>query len=192
REMVDERSHYVWSSAAQRTSLQAIGLSRPADHVLVGLSVNRRAGSDRIDEAVQRDAFQRACVHLARTFGDVISGQVGDHGVVLMSAFRGSARKKDLRLRALSERVSALGRRFGLSLHFGADVGTARAPVSRSYQTALAAAQSALARGVEFASTGSGIIPSQSSLRHLRVDLAKDIEEHPDLLPPRFERFLEA
>jgi len=192
REMVDERSHYVWSSAAQRTYLKALGLSRPADHVLVGLSVNRRASSDRIDEAIRRDAFQRACVELAQTFGDVIAGQVGDHGVVLVSAFRGSARKKDLRLRALSERVAALGRRLGLSLHFGADIGTPAAPVSKSYQTALAAAESALLKGVQLIPAGSGIAPSQHSLRHLRIELAKDIEEHPDLLPPRFERFLQA
>jgi AraC-like DNA-binding protein len=156
------------------------------------LTVDRRSGSDRIDEAVRRDAFRRATVELARTFGDVIAGPVGEHGIVLLSAFRGAAKKKALRLRALAERVSVLGRRFGLSLHFGADVGTAASPVSRSYQTALAAAESALFKGVEFAATGTTLAASPGSLRHLRIDLAKDIEAHAERLPARFERFLEA
>jgi AraC-like DNA-binding protein len=191
RQMVDGRSHHVWSSAAQRRYLKALGLSRPADHVLVGLGVNRRADADRIDEAVRRDAFQRATVDLARAFGDVIAGPVGEHGVMFLSAFRGAARKKDLRLRALAERVSALGRRFGLSIHFGADAGTPATPVSRSYESALGAAESALVRGVELIVPASGGGPSPGSLRHLRIDLAKDIEEHADLLPARFERLLE-
>ncbi|HEV8245064.1 MAG TPA: hypothetical protein VGP93_04825, partial [Polyangiaceae bacterium] len=139
--MLDERSSRIWSSAHSAHELGRLGLSRIADHVLVGLCASRTPGVDPVDDAVRLHAFQRSSVELARAVGEAIAGQVGDHGVVFLSASSGGGSRKRQKLRDLAERAQALSRRrFGLSLHFGASAALGSTPLSRSYQAALAAA----------------------------------------------------
>jgi AraC-like DNA-binding protein len=155
--------------------------------VLVCLTVSRKAGGDPVDEAVRRDAFQRSAVALVRRTGDVLAGQVGDHGVVFLAGCGG----KRATLIDLSERVSGLARRdFGLSLHFGASAAEESVPLIRSYEAALGAAETALAEGRPWVAA----LPSapHAPLRHLREELGRVVEERPDLLAPRFDRYLEA
>ena len=152
-----------------------------------------RERGDAVGNAVQRYEFQRACTDLAREEGETIAGQVGDHGVVFLVAAKGSMRKKQLKLAALAERASLLGRRrYGFDLHFGASTAPA-VTLDRSFQTALAAAELALTRRVKMVLEASatpapgGVI----ALRALREEVARVAAERADLLPPTFDRYVE-
>jgi AraC-like DNA-binding protein len=193
REMVDERSSKGWSTRTLAHGLGLLGLSRLPDSVLVGLTVSQLPNRDPVEEAIQRDAFQRSTVHLARSAGDAIAGQVGDHGVVFLMAAGGPPQRRRRRLRDVAERVTALARHdFGFTLYCGSADAPKSSPIDRSYQAALAAAESALVQG-----TGR-VVPASSqglgadSLWHLRRDLGYGIEERPDALAARFERYVEA
>ncbi|HEV8245773.1 MAG TPA: helix-turn-helix domain-containing protein [Polyangiaceae bacterium] len=192
RMMVDDRSERSWSHANSAYELSTVGLSRVADHLLVALAVNRGPETDPVDEAVRRDAFQRAAVELARRVGNVIAGQVGDHGIVFLSAATGSAQRKKQKLVELSDRASKLAHRFGLRLHFGASVAAGSVPLSRSYQAALGAAEAALTQGIRMESADPMEKLPPHSLRELRQELARALEDRPALLPARFDRYLEA
>ncbi|HEV8246026.1 MAG TPA: AraC family transcriptional regulator, partial [Polyangiaceae bacterium] len=191
--MVDDRLPRAWTSVHRAYQLGRLGLPRIADHVLVGLGVSRTLDSDPVDEAVRRDAFQRRAVDLAWTIGGAIAGRVGDHGVVFLSAATGGAERKCQKLRDLADRAALLARReFGLSLHFGASIAPGAVPLSRSYQAALAAAESALVAGEKIRFAEPGAKRSPHSLGHLRKELIRGLEERPGLLGARFERYLEA
>jgi AraC-like DNA-binding protein len=193
RTMVDERFPRIWHNAARTFAMQNLGLSRVADHVLVGLTASRKPATDAVEEAIRREAFQRASVELGRATGDVMAGQIGDHGVVFLCAATGGAARKQQKLRDLSERVSELGRkRFGLALHFGASVAAGNQPLSASFQAALGAAESALAQGVKMVTADSSSGPRTASLGRLRSELSAEVEAHPDRLPALFDRYLES
>ncbi|HEV8247713.1 MAG TPA: hypothetical protein VGP93_18185, partial [Polyangiaceae bacterium] len=179
RTMLDDRAPrgaYAPSAANQR---RLLGLSRIADHVLVGLTRSRRSEPDPVDEAVRRDALQRACVELARATGDVLCGQVGDHGVVFLCGSSGSSDKKRRKLNSLAGRAGALAQSFGFSLHCGVSPASRAIPPSRSYQAALAAAESALSRDEKMLAAESGNAFSLHPLRGLRKELARAVLESP-------------
>jgi AraC-like DNA-binding protein len=190
--LLDDRSPRMLYSAWRQGERQDVGFSRPVDHILVGLTVSPRPGPDPVDEAIRRDAFQRAAVDLARSAGDVIAGQVGDHGVVFLLAgdkAQGSPRK----VRELAERAATLARqRFGLSAHFGASIASEALPLSRSYHAALGAAESALTDGNRLEIAEAGARHPDRPLWHLQQQLASLAEERPNLLPARFDRYLES
>jgi AraC-like DNA-binding protein len=192
RTMVDERTPRSWYTSTHGFELRHLGLSRVADHVLVGLAV--RAGDvDPVDEAVRRNALQRESVGLARQEGDAIAGQVGDHGVVLLSGAAGSAQRRRRKLDNLVERVADLARRrFSLAMHFGVSAAAESVPLSRAYQAALGAAESALAQGVRIVTADATTLRPGRSLRHLRQQLGRIVEERPAELAARFDRYLEA
>jgi AraC-like DNA-binding protein len=192
RALLDDRFPQTWFSAARVSDLFNLGLSRTPDHVMVGLTVSRTNEPDPVDEAIRRDAFQRGAVDLARAAGEAVAGQVGDHGVVFLSGATGPLREKKRRLLELSERASVLGQRFGLSLHFGANVTAGSAPVARSYEAALAAAESALVQGAKILFVEPGAGRPRQSLGHLRLELSRAVKEHPEMLGVRFDRYLEA
>lgn len=193
RSMVDERSALRWSGHDLAWTLGDLGLSRVPDSVLLGLTVSRSAVTDPIDEAVRRDALQRRSVELARSIGDALAGRVGDHGVVFVSAASGSVERRTQRLLQIADKVTQLARRQGLSMHFGLCVGSGSTPLSSCHQLALGAAESALTqrvRSVTAAPQLSSLLTQ--SLRHLRDELARSVEEKPDLLGAHFDRYLEA
>jgi AraC-like DNA-binding protein len=193
REMVDERSSNTWNSATRTYALSKLGLSSVPDSVLVGLAVSRRTGRDAVDEAIRRDAFQRAAVHMAERAGDTIAGQVGDHGVAFLLAATGSAQKKRARLRDLAERATKLAEHdFGLALHCGSAEATRSSPLDRTYQAALGAAESALVRGAPLFAAEAVTDVSAGSLRHLRRELGRGVEERPGDVSARFDRYAEA
>jgi AraC-like DNA-binding protein len=149
RTMIDDRFPRSWHSVSRTADLRELGLSRAPDHVLVGLPGAPGTEGDPVDGAVRRAALQRSAGELARSVGDVIAGKVGDDGVVFLSAGGSSVDKKRKKLLDLAEMASAVAReRHGLSLHFGSGVASSSIPLSRTYQEALAAAESAMGQGV--------------------------------------------
>jgi AraC-like DNA-binding protein len=79
-------------------------------------------------------------------------------------------------------------RRYGLALHTG--LGQATRSLSEQYQEALAAADSALARGLRVVEAGD--LPAGPALGALRRDLALGLDTEPNAVPVRFERYLAA
>ena len=145
--MIDERTSRTWLTAGRAPRLRRLGFSRQVHHVLVGLTASRTPSGDLVDEAVRRYAFQRRAVELARAEGETLAGQIGDHGVVFLSGTSGAPRVRRQHLLRLAERATTLARKsFDLSLHFGLCEAPASEMLSRSYQAALRAAESALAR----------------------------------------------
>jgi AraC-like DNA-binding protein len=193
RAVVDDRTQRSSLGIGLANEMRHLGLGRRADHVLVGLSVSRSPEPDAVDEAIRRDGFQRSAPEIARAIGDAVAGQVGDYGVVLLSAASGSAQRKRQKLVDLADRVSALGRqRFGLSLHFGAAICGVTESLSGSYQQALGAAESALVQGERLVMAETAGKRPVHSLRQLHRELVAVVEEHPEQLGARFERYLQA
>jgi len=190
-EMIDKRTSRVWSRPYRRDRRQMVGLLRFPDHVIVGLFVNRRRNADPVDELLRNDAFQRACVGLARDAGEAVSGRIGNHGVTFLCADRGATpRARRRRLLSLGEKATALARsRFGLDLHLG--VSTLSLPLPTQFQSALAAAESALSKGLRVV-PAEAITTAANPLRQLRRDLAKVAEVTPSALPARFDRYVAA
>jgi AraC-like DNA-binding protein len=193
REMIGERSSRAQYSAARAYDRGKLGLSRAADQAMVGLLASDKAEVDPVDDAIRRDAFQRSATELALAAGDVISGQVGDHGVVFLSGSRGSASSRKKKLLDLADRASGLARtRFGLSAHFGVSLGSGAAALSRSYQAALGAAELALTQGKKLLIAEPTADRPLQPLRELREELGRVAQERAGLLPARFERYVEA
>jgi AraC-like DNA-binding protein len=192
RTMIDDRYSKAWQSAYRAPELSQLGLSRLADHILVGLMQNRESAPDPVEDALRRDAFQRATVDLARTKGDMVAGQVGQRGVVFLCAGTGPARRRSQQLVDLSKRVAAMGRdRFGFTVYFGAGAALGSAPLSRSYRNALGAAESAFSQGIPFLRAE----PERddgTSLWQLRQRLSLASKERPGLMPARFEIYVDA
>ena len=112
--------------------------------------------------------------------------------MLLLSAISGGADRKKQRLLELAERVATLGkRRFGLSLHFGSSLASRSLPLSRSYQAALHAAEGALANGAKIMTAEAPTAGPTQSLRKIREELCKAVEESPGSLGARFDRYLE-
>ncbi len=192
RDLVDERFQRP-SQHGRVNDLRDLGLTREADHLLIGLAVGSVPELDAVDEAIRCNAFQRAAVDLARMTGDAIAGRIGDQGVVFLSGANGNASRKRRKIVDLSEKAATLARRrFGLTLHFGASPLLRTTPLSLGYQAALGAAESALASGAKLVTVDPATKRTTQSLRHLRQELAKVGEERSSVLTARFDRYLEA
>jgi AraC-like DNA-binding protein len=190
-EMVDERSPRRWHSLRKSGDLARFGLSSVPDTALVALMKSRSEGADPVGEAIARDGFQRAAVELAQRRGEMIAGRVGEHGVVFLSNMSGTRGRR--RLSDFADRASLLARReHAVELHFGAAEVASAFPLSRAYQSAIAAADTALVRGARFLSTEAPANGgTMASLWALRQELGQAIER-PDVLTARFDRYLEA
>jgi AraC-like DNA-binding protein len=190
--MVDERSSEGHHSIAVAYELRRLGVERAPDHVLVGLARARNLEIDPVEEIVVRDAFQRSVVELARSAGDTIAGRVGESGVVFLSAMRGSASSKKQGILSLAEKAGALARRFGLELYLGTSLEAKARPLSRRYYDALAAAESALTSRKKLVVWNATSTTRSGSLRGLREELGRVIEEDPRSLAAKFDGYLEA
>jgi YesN/AraC family two-component response regulator len=122
--------------------------------------------------------------------GDTIAGRVGERGIVVLSAGSGNVARRRQRLFDMADRLHAIGRRHGLSLHFGSGAATRSLPLSRSYEQALLAAERALADGVRILASEPG--RERRSLRELRRQLARAVKERPTALTTEFDRYIEA
>jgi AraC-like DNA-binding protein len=177
RRMVDRRTTRSWSSPFAADELAGVGLSRVPDGVLVGLGVSRK-DVDPVDALVHHDALQRACVDLARRAG-AAAGKVGDHGVMFLASGR-TPKHAERRLVEIRERAARLARTFDVELYAGISALPAAASLSEHYGRALETAESEL--------TGE----TKRSVRDLRRELGRRVEESPEALAARFERYAEA
>jgi len=192
RRMVDERNDRYWAAAPQAGALASLGLERVPEHAVVGLLPGRNDERDPIDDVLQRDALQRACVALARKAGSVVCGQVGDYGIVFLCDYRGSAGRVRSRLVDLAERAAAIAKRFGFRLHAGVSRVEGSAPLAARYRAALGAAEKALARNLMVVHGEPRPERSAENLRELRARLGTSTGDRAGLLVPRFDRYIEA
>jgi AraC-like DNA-binding protein len=193
RSMVDERTAGLWATLSQLRRLEFLGLDKPPQHAVAGLLVGRPDELGAIEDVLRRDAFQRASVALARKSGDSVCARVGDHGVAFLVDYQGSAARTRARLLDLGARASTLARRFGLRLHVGIGQQTDEvASLPARYRAALGAAEEALSRGLPVIQAEARPEPAIKNLRALRARLAESVGERPNLLSPRFERYIEA
>ncbi|HEV8245989.1 MAG TPA: AraC family transcriptional regulator [Polyangiaceae bacterium] len=192
RESVDVRTEHIWTSLANRIRLEELGVLRAPGHAIVGLLASRSDPHDEFEDFLQRRAFQRACVSLAWEQGNVISGRVGDHGVVFLLPPERSERSARARLLRVGARAQELARKFELSLHLGVGSSPRPAPLSVRYQRALGAAERALSTGAGTADAAEDSERTFGLLRELREKLAQQWQKRPAELRGRFDRYLEA
>jgi AraC-like DNA-binding protein len=190
--MVDERFSQTWDTADRAYYLYRMDLPGKPDHALVGLTTSQSSSFDPVDEVVRRDAFQRAAVELASSIGQVVAGQVGDHGVVFLFAGGGTPQRRKRQLTHLAERAEKLARRYDLKPHFGACTSTTLASTHYVYEAALGAAESALIQGARLVTVEPNEGRPARSLQHLRRSLRGAVDEQPHALAARFDRYLEA
>jgi AraC-like DNA-binding protein len=191
RSMVDDRTAQRWWTPIMADTLVRLDLKSPPRHAVVGLLRGRPDEPDPIDEALRRRAFQRAATRLTRGWGGLVSGRVGDHGVVILAA-AGSGGRARAALIDIAARASEAAKRFGFRLHAGIAVGSESQSLADRYRAALAAADRALYRREPNIIAPDSAEPSTRNLLQLRIRLAIGLEEHPDLLPARFDRYIEA
>jgi AraC-like DNA-binding protein len=192
RSMVNQRTTRSWVDSSAFVSLVQVGLTRRPQHVAVGLLLARETGLDPVEELLRRDAFQRACVGLARKHGEVVSGQAQSHGVTFLLNSRAVGPRARAELLALVTSAAALARRFGFRLHAGITLGTGRDSLPEAYRVALAAAEKALSQGVGLLDGETRPALSAEELRELRMQLGESIGQRLHLLRPRFDRYVEA
>jgi AraC-like DNA-binding protein len=187
RAMVDERTSRSWASPLRGGRLAAVGLSRFPEQLIVGLFVDRQKGADPVSEMLRRDAFQRACVDLAYGSGGAASGRIGGHGVTFFASGRGSPSRTRAGVLDLANRAASMARRrFGLDLHLG--VGPLKGPLPDQFDSALAAADAAVSRGLRVADDASvALVHEEPFWRDLPLVLARE----PRSLPAHFDRYLE-
>jgi AraC-like DNA-binding protein len=193
RSMVHEWTHRSWSSPHVAGDLKRLGLATAPDQLVVGLMVSLQRDADPVDDLMRRDAFQRACVALAQSEGAMLSGQVGDHGVTFLSGARESAAKSRKKLLGLADKAATLAKnRFAIRLHLGVSPLPGSAPLSTHYESALGAAEEALSQRARIVHAAPGPRRPNPALGELRRQLRELGEHRPDLLPARFDRFIEA
>ncbi|HEV8246979.1 MAG TPA: AraC family transcriptional regulator [Polyangiaceae bacterium] len=190
RDMVSERNSVGW--ATDRARLLRSELNRMPEHVVVGLVRSEQEPNDPVDELLRREAFQRACTSLARKLGNVVCGQVGDHGVAFLVNHAGSGARARTKLVDVATRASALARRFGLSLRSGISQKSGQASLPACFRAALEAAEMGLTRDQSIVMAEPRGEPSFWDLKKLRMQLRESLREEPGLMAPRFDRYIEA
>jgi AraC-like DNA-binding protein len=189
--MINEQTGRSWQSYHRRGDLQSLGMSATPDHVVVGLLASAEANLDPVDRVLNRNAFQRACVELARARGGVISGQVGDHGVTFLSR-TGTKHSQHDRVLNLAGKAAALAKsRFGMQLHLGSSSLPRSAALSDHYEAALAAAESALSRKLALVREPSARLGHGAAIGQLRQELGALAETEPEKLGTSFDRYIE-
>ncbi|HEV8246419.1 MAG TPA: AraC family transcriptional regulator, partial [Polyangiaceae bacterium] len=191
RDMVEAPSAEAWAFHAYG-EMAAFGVKSFPEHVVVGLALGRLSEQDPIDDRLRRDAFQRACVALAREQGDIVCGRVGDHGVVFLVNDAASGQRLRTKLADLATRTRATARRFGLALRVGVSPRVGSAPLRERYHAALAAAERALSQDQSLVWAEPHAGPSDDRLRQLRTELGKGAGDRPKLLSVRFDHYIEA
>jgi AraC-like DNA-binding protein len=191
RTIIDERTYRAWLSQARARALVLMGCERLPQNVVVGLMLGRDRESDPVEDMLKRDAFQRACVEIMRKRGNVLCGRIADHGLVLLVNDSASGSRLRSRLGDIGERAATLARRYDLRLYVGACSADVADSIPDCYQSALAAAEQALSRGLPIVHAAHSPTPARSLLGEQRGLLVAAVEENPTLLSPRFDRFLE-
>jgi AraC-like DNA-binding protein len=173
-------------------SLWTMGIGRVPDHALVGLFESRTQDPDPVDDTIRRDAFQRACTELARGFGEVVCGQVGNHGVSFLLNHAGPEGRTRAALSDLATRATTLGKRHGFRLHLGVNRYDDEPGLPARYRKAFGAAEKALSQGIGLVFGDPTTTGSREILRELRAELGQALASRPGLLTPRFDRYIDA
>src|SRR6185369_12013959 len=118
RSMVGRLTH-IWSTPLHLDPLASFGLKRAPRHVIAGLLFEHSKKGDPVDNIIRSDAFQRACVGLAKKQGGLISGRIGTHGVTFLIDSRDTGTRLETMLLEVVSRASTLARRSGFSFHAG-------------------------------------------------------------------------
>jgi AraC-like DNA-binding protein len=192
RMMVDPATARIWASAYNFPRREALGLRHMPEHALVGLIAGSKNELDPVDEILRRYQFQRACLALARSHGDLATGPVGSHGVAfLLPAERSEGRSRATMLE-IAERASNLGRRqFQLRLHFGVSSLGRGASLPVRYQRALAAAERALSQDRALVHAVDHVEHSENVIRDSRAELSRLAREPSSKLTARFDRYID-
>jgi AraC-like DNA-binding protein len=191
RTLIEPRTTPDWA-VHQAGEMTTLGLDRFPQHAVVSLLSPRTEPDDALEDILERDRFQRACVELARKRRNVVCGQLGDRGVFFLVNASGSAARVDALLADLAARASAVARRFGFRLHSGLGRGARDASLYSSYEGALLSAERALSEGERVAQ---GSVPSGGlgqRLRELRLELGSPAVDKPELVLASFDRYVEA
>ncbi|HEV8247088.1 MAG TPA: AraC family transcriptional regulator, partial [Polyangiaceae bacterium] len=191
RNMLDDRTAERWLTAIARDPLEALGLERAPQHAVVCLLRPISPNADPIDDALQRDAFQRAVTESALA-ESLVCGRVSDHGVVFLAALASQGVRARAQLTEVARRTSETARRFGFALHAGIALALPGASLPARYRAALAAADTALVRGTALVLASDRSEASHRKLGRLRAALAESSVGQPKLLVTRFERYVEA
>lgn len=191
-EMVDERTSRAWTSPHWVEHLQFLGAERLPSHAIVGLIAGRHDDFDPIEQILRCDALQRASVGLAHRIGGVVAGKIGDYGIMLLVDHTARGARLHRKLVDVAEQARALARRLGLQAHMGISNPHEDLSLPARYEAALEAAERALTSGqpLEVAAPGSGRVLSRFG--ELRRELARAVGTTPNVLGPRFDRYLEA
>lgn len=189
RSMIDEHTYGNWLSQAKTNDLVKVGVTRFPEHVVVGLLRGSRTDADPIDDLLRRDAFQRSCATFALERQGIVCGRVGAHAIALLVDASGAVQA---RLTELVDRVAALARRHELDLHAGVVVKSPALTPAQKFETALAAAENALAKGQRLVVAEKRPLDTGDSLARMRQELRKSVLEDAALLSPRFQRYLAA
>jgi AraC-like DNA-binding protein len=193
RTMVDERIAGQWLSPQMRDELARFGCSRVPEHVAVGLCGGGVGRQDAVKAMLQRDAFQRACVEIARGQSNVVAGRIGHHGVFLLASFPGSRARPESELERLALRVAGLARkRYKLELHLGLCARSGDSSLEQCFEQALGAAERALSEDVPLIRARRRAESTASPVRQLRRGLAATSARRSASLESRFERYIEA
>jgi AraC-like DNA-binding protein len=193
RDMVDEQTTRSWLSPHNAVELSYLGLTGLPEHALAGLAIGRSDDPDPVGQMLARNAFQRACVGLARESKNVICGRIAEHGVVFLAGPGRSNAKVGQLFEQLGARAATLARKkFGLSLHLGASAPASTGTLSARCDQALGAAESALSHGVPFVTAELDERRPIHPARQLRHELAQVAERQPHLLLEKFEHYGDA
>ncbi|HEV8244865.1 MAG TPA: hypothetical protein VGP93_03820, partial [Polyangiaceae bacterium] len=206
RSMIADHTARGWLDADRTQELARLGVSRPPAHVLVALLKARSESTEALDDLLARDAFQRACTRFAIRRGGLVCARIADYGVALLveeiprqraSSKVGGSREprhaaSGRSLNELLDKLTALAKPFGLSLHAGASPGDGSEPAPQTYRAALAAAEQALARGLRLFHAEPGKPSALRALGPLRRQLGSAVREAPTELLSRFQSYFEA
>jgi AraC-like DNA-binding protein len=188
RMLVEGRAARIWDDDAGA----AVGLTRPPEHALVGLLLDRDAAADPLERVLRRDAFQRACVAFAEARGEAVCMPVGDHGVALFIHSPIAGGRPKTALADAAARLSTIAGRHGFLLGAGVSEAKAPGPLSAEYDAAHRAAEKALAEGQGVVRAEPRPTRSTEELRRMRADLGRSLGGRPGLVGPRFDRYAEA
>ena len=192
RMMVDPVTARIWASSYCLPRRRDLHLRRMPEHALVGLIGGSRNELDPVDEILRRYEFQRACLGLALSRGDLATGPVGSHGVAFLLPSERSEARSRAKVTEIAERAAALGRRqFRLRLHFGASSVKPGASLPLRYQRALAAAEKALSQDSALEHAPHNVEYTENAVRNSRAELARLAREPTGRLTTRFERYID-
>ena len=191
-EMVDEHTSRAWTSPHWEEHLRFLGAQRLPSHAIVRIDLGRQADLDPIEQILRCDALQRASVDLARKIGGVVAGKVGDYGVMFLVDSSAKGARLQRKLVDVAERARGLARRFGLQAHMGVSHPNDDLSLPRRYEAALEAAEKALTGGEPIVVANRASRRVLSRFGDLRRELARAVGTAPNVLGPRFDRYLEA